>query len=120
MADRVQTGGTMQNRLIEMPTLIQKIRSDSDLLSGIRSRGADLLITMREALPNALTPGYQSDASKRLFVSYACEANGTLSIVMRDEGNRFNPIELLSLNEIREDKKRVIILIRSSMEEVQF
>jgi hypothetical protein len=47
---------------------------------------------MREALPSALTHGNQSDARKRFFVSYACEANEMLSIVIRNEGDGFYPI----------------------------
>ena len=62
MTDRVQTEVTLQIRLIKMPTLIQRLRSDSELLSGIRIRGADFLVAIREALPNALTHGNQSDA----------------------------------------------------------
>jgi hypothetical protein len=80
VTDRVQTEVTMQNRLIVMPALIWGLRSDSKLLSGIRSLGADLLIAMREALPNAPPHGYQSDASKRLFVSFASEANEMLLV----------------------------------------
>jgi anti-sigma regulatory factor (Ser/Thr protein kinase) len=60
---------------------------------------ADFLIAMREALANAVTHGNQSDGSKGVFVSYACEANETLSIVVRDEGNGFEPIHFLSPNE---------------------
>jgi hypothetical protein len=47
---------------------------------------------MREALPSAFTHGYQSDARKRFFVFYACEAKEMLSIVIRDVGDGFNPI----------------------------
>ena len=120
MTDSVQTEVTMESRLSEMPALIQRLRSDPELLSRIRGREGDFLIAMREALANAVTHGNQSDASKRVFVSYACEANETLSIVVRDEGNGFDPIHLLSPNEIREDQNRGISLIRSSMDEVQF
>ena len=120
MTDNVQTEVTMESRLGEMPALIQRLRSDPELLSRIRGREADFLIAMREALANAVTHGNHSDASKRVFVSYACEANETLSIVVRDEGNGFDPIHLLSPNEIREDQNRGISLIRSSMDEVQF
>ena len=120
MNDSVQTEVTMESRLSEMPALIQRLRSDPELLSRIRGREADFLIAMREALANAVTHGNQSDASKRVFVSYACEANETLSIVVRDQGNGFDPIDLLSPNEVWEDQKRGIFLIRSSMDEVQF
>jgi serine/threonine-protein kinase RsbW len=120
MTGSVQTEVTMESRLSEMPALIQTLRSDPELLSRIRGREADFLIAMREALANAITHGNQSDASKRVFVSYSCEANETLSIVVRDEGNGFDPIHVLSSNEIREDQKRGIFLIRSSMDEVQF
>ena len=120
MTDSVPTEVTMESRLSEMPALIQKLRSDRELLSRILGREADFLIAMREALANAVTHGNHSDASKRVFVSYACEASETLSIVVRDEGNGFDPIHLLSPNEIQEDQNRGISLIRSSMDEVQF
>jgi anti-sigma regulatory factor (Ser/Thr protein kinase) len=67
-----------------------------------------------------VTHGNHSNASKRVFVSYACETNETLSIAVRDEGDGFDPTHLLSPNEIREDQKRGIFLIRSSVDEVQF
>jgi serine/threonine-protein kinase RsbW len=120
MTDSVQTEVTMESRLSEMPALIQRLRSDPELLSRIRGREADFLIAMREALANAVTHGDQSDASKKVFVSYACEANETLSIMVRDEGNGFDPTHLLSPNEIEEDQRRGIFLIRSSMDEVHF
>jgi anti-sigma regulatory factor (Ser/Thr protein kinase) len=120
MTDNVQTEITMESRLSEMPALIQRLRSDSALLSRIRGREADFLIAMREALANAVTHGNHSNASKKVFVSYACEANETLSIAVRDEGDGFDPTHLLSPNEIREDQKRGIFLIRSSVDEVQF
>ena len=72
-------------------------------MSRIRGREADFLIAMREALANAVTHGNHSDASKRVFVSYVCEADGTLSIVVRDEGNGFDPIHLPASDESRED-----------------
>jgi anti-sigma regulatory factor (Ser/Thr protein kinase) len=120
MTDSVQIEVTMESRLSEMPALIQRLRSDPELLSRIRGREADFLIAMREALANAVTHGNHSDASKKVFVSYACEANETLSITVRDEGNGFDPTHLPSANEIREDQKRGMFLIRSSMDEVQF
>jgi len=120
MTDSVQTEITMESRLSEMPALIQRLRSDSALLSRIRGREADFVIAMREALANAVTHGNHSNASKRVFVSYACETNETLSIAVRDEGDGFDPTHLLSPNEIREDQKRGIFLIRSSVDEVQF
>jgi hypothetical protein len=98
VTDRVQTEVTMQNRLIEMPTLIQGLRSDSELLSGIRSRGADFLIAMREALPNALTHGYQSEDSKRVF-RLLC-LRGQRDVVDRDAGRRkWVQSNLISLTE---------------------
>jgi len=57
---------------------------------------------------------------KRVFVFSACEANETLSIVVLGEGNGFDPIHLLSPNEIWKGQKKVISLIRSSMDEVRF
>jgi anti-sigma regulatory factor (Ser/Thr protein kinase) len=120
MTGSVPTEITMASRLSEMPALIQRLRSDPELLSRIRGREADFMIAMMEALANAITHGNHNDASKTVFVSYTCEANETLSIMIRDEGNGFDPTLIPSPNEIREDQKRGIWLIRSSMDEVYF
>lgn len=120
MTDSVPTEITMASRLSEAPALIQRLQSDPELLSRIRGREADFLIAMMEALANAITHGNHSDASKMVLVSYTCDANGAVSIVVRDEGNGFDPMLIPSPNEIREDQKRGIWLIRSSMDEVYF
>jgi hypothetical protein len=75
------------------------------LLSGIRGRQADLPIARRAPLV-AFTHGNQYDASKSVFVFYACEANETLSIVMQAERDGFNPMHCPSPNEARENEKR--------------
>jgi hypothetical protein len=61
MTHSVQTELRMESRLSEMPALIQRLRSDPELLARIRGREADFLIAMREALANAVTHGNQSD-----------------------------------------------------------
>jgi hypothetical protein len=73
MTDSIQAEVAMGSRLSEIPALIQRLRSDSELLAPVRGREADFLIAMREARANGLAHDNQSDASKRVFVSCGCE-----------------------------------------------
>jgi anti-sigma regulatory factor (Ser/Thr protein kinase) len=46
---------------------------------------------MREALVNAVTHGNCHDTSRKVYVQYTCEPDDSLSILIRDEGDGFDP-----------------------------
>jgi anti-sigma regulatory factor (Ser/Thr protein kinase) len=75
---------------------------------------------MREALVNAVTHGNCHDTSRKVYVQYVCEADDSLSIVIRDEGAGFDPSSVPIPKDLGEDRRQGIHLMASCMDEVQF
>lgn len=78
---------------------------------------------LREALANAVLHGAKSDPSKRIFGSFICEPNGTVTIVVRDPGKGFDPRQVpdpLRRENLSSDHGRGIYLIRQLMDELHF
>jgi serine/threonine-protein kinase RsbW len=85
----------------------------------------DLAIALREALVNAILHGNQNDPSKRVVVACFCECeeNGGLLLVVRDEGQGFNPDEVpdpTGAEAIHSWDGRGIFLMRHFMDEVRY
>jgi anti-sigma regulatory factor (Ser/Thr protein kinase) len=120
MANQLPTEITMRSRLSEIAGVIERLRSDPELLSRINGREGAFLIAMREALVNAVTHGIHRDDSKQVYVQYTCEPDSPLSILIRDEGAGFDPNDVPIPKDIREDSIRGIHLMTSCMDEVQF
>ena len=109
----------MESRLSQISTMVEKLRSDPELRSRIEGREATFGIAISEALANAITHGNHSDPSRKVYVRCAFEPDA-LSIVIRDEGNGFNPVDITTPHDIDEDLNRGIRLMRSYMDEIQF
>jgi anti-sigma regulatory factor (Ser/Thr protein kinase) len=120
MTNQLHTEITMGSQLSEITTVIERLRSDPELLSRIHGREAAFLIAMREALVNAVTHGNRHDTSRKVYVQYACESDDSLSILIRDEGDGFDPSIVPIPKDMGEDSKRGIHLMASCMDEVQF
>ena len=120
MASELQTEITMRSQLGEIADLIERLRSDPELLSRIRGREAAFVIAMREALANAVTHGNRHDGFKTVYVQYLCEPDNSLSILIRDEGDGFDPSKVPVPKDMGQDTKRGIYLMTSYMDEVQF
>jgi two-component sensor histidine kinase len=120
MGSQLQTEIEMRSQLGEIADMIEKLRSDPDLLSRICGREAAFYIAMREALANAVTHGNRHDGFKRVYVQYTCEPDNTLSILVRDEGDGFDPNDVPIRKDMEEDSNRGIYLMTSCMDEVQF
>jgi anti-sigma regulatory factor (Ser/Thr protein kinase) len=120
MANQLHTEITMGSQLSEIAGVIERLRSDPELLSRINGREAPFLIAMREALVNAITHGNRHDTSRKVCVQYACESDDPLSILIRDEGDGFDPSIVPIPKDMGEDSKRGIHLMTSCMDEVQF
>ena len=110
----------MPSQLSESAAVIERLRSDPELLSRINGREGAFLIAMRKALVNAVTHGNRYDASRRVYVHYTCEPDDSLSIVIRDEGDGFDPNRVPVPKDLGEDTRRGIHLMTSYMDEVQF
>jgi serine/threonine-protein kinase RsbW len=120
MASGLHTEITMPSRLGEIAEVIERLRSDLEVLARICGREAAFLIAMREALANAVTHGNHHDGFKKVSVQYTCEPDNSLSILIRDEGDGFNPNDVPMPKDMGEDTKRGIYLMTSCMDEVQF
>ena len=81
-------------------------------------------VAVRESVINAVQHGNQNDRRKRVFIEFLSSAtNGSaeLTILVRDEGQGFDPSTLpdpLSPENILKPHGRGVFLIRSSMDEV--
>jgi anti-sigma regulatory factor (Ser/Thr protein kinase) len=120
MANQLPTEITMASRLSERATVMERLLSDPELRSRIDGREAAFQMSMWEALTNAVSHGNRHDASKKVYVQYTCEPDGSLSIVIRDEGDGFNPHDVPIPKDTGEDSRRGIHLMTSYMDEVQF
>jgi anti-sigma regulatory factor (Ser/Thr protein kinase) len=120
MANELRIEIAMRSQLGEISDVIERLRSDPELLSRIRGREAAFIIAMREALANAVTHGNRHDGFKTVYVQYACEPDNSLSILIRDEGDGFDPNDVRIPKDMGEDTRRGIYLMTSYMDEVQF
>jgi two-component sensor histidine kinase len=120
MASELQTEIAMRSQLGEIADVIERLRSDPEVLARICGREAAFLIAMREALTNAVTHGNRHNGFKKVYVQYTCEADNSLSILVRDEGDGFHPSEVPIPKDMGQDTGRGIYLMTSCMDEVQF
>ena len=120
MVNELRTEIAMRSQLGEIFDVIERLRSDPELVSRIRGREAAFVIAMREALANAVTHGNHHDGFKKVYVQYTCEPDNSLSILIRDEGDGFDSSDVPIPKDMGEDTRRGIYLMTSYMDEVQF
>jgi anti-sigma regulatory factor (Ser/Thr protein kinase) len=120
MANQLPTEILMRSQLSEIAAVIERLRSDPELLSRINGREGAFLVAIREALVNAVTHGNHHDDSRKVYVQYTCDPDDSVSIVIRDEGAGFDPKDIPGPKDIGEDSRRGIHLMTSCMDEVQF
>jgi serine/threonine-protein kinase RsbW len=110
----------MESRLGLIPAMIETLRSDPELRSRIDGREPAFYIATSEVLANAITHGNRNQPSKKVYVRWTCEPDGAVSLLVRDEGNGFNPGDIETPKDIGEDRNRGILLMRSCMDDIQF
>jgi serine/threonine-protein kinase RsbW len=110
----------IDSRLSLIPATIEKLRSNPELRSCLDGRNSAFYIATSEALANAIIHGNRNEPSKKVHVRWTCEPDGALSILIRDEGNGFNPGDIATPKDAGEDRNRGIPLMRSYMDDVQF
>jgi len=80
-------------------------------------------IALREALANAVLHGNRQDAEKKIQVNCRIQFGGEVSIVVKDEGDGFDPNKLpdpTAIVNIESEHGRGIYLMRALMDEVHF
>jgi len=80
-------------------------------------------MVLREALANAIVHGNHEDLHKKVRVCCACDAKRGMLIVVKDQGEGFDPSKIpspLARQSILSEHGRGIFLINLLMDEVQF
>ena len=80
-------------------------------------------IALREALANAVLHGNRQDAEKKIQVDCRIQFGGKVSIVVKDEGDGFDPNKVpdpTAIVNIESERGRGIYLMRALMDEVHF
>lgn len=83
----------------------------------------DVEIAFREALNNAVLHGNRCDPDLLVFVTCRCELGGTVSLIVRDEGEGFDPRSIpdaQSPEGVKSEHGRGIFLMKFYMDEVSF
>lgn len=78
---------------------------------------------LREALANAIVHGNHGDTNKKVRVSCGCDSAGGILIVIRDEGEGFDPVKVPSPligEQAASEHGRGIFLINMLMDETHF
>jgi len=84
---------------------------------------ADIEVSLREALLNAIIHGNRQDPGKAVFVAIRCSTGGETSITVRDEGEGFDPSAVPDRTAPENPistSGRGIYLMRALMDEVWF
>ena len=80
-------------------------------------------LALREALSNSMLHGNRLDARKLVHVLCCCESNKGVSIVVRDQGEGFDPKKVpnpLTIENLESEHGRGIHLMKPAMDEVSF
>src|SRR5260370_31011515 len=78
---------------------------------------------LRETLSNAMLHGNRADARKLVHVRCCCESGKGVSIVVRDQGQGFDPNRVpdpLAFNNLNSEHGRGLHLMKLAMDEVSF
>ncbi len=80
-------------------------------------------LALREALSNAILHGNRLDARKLIHVRCSCDCGSGLSVVVRDQGQGFDPDGVpdpLAFENLNSEHGRGIHLMKLAMDEVSF
>jgi serine/threonine-protein kinase RsbW len=89
----------------------------------VRGKEEFVEVALREALSNAMLHGNRLDARKLVHVRCCCESGKGVSIVVRDQGQGFDPHKVpdpLAVENLDAEHGRGIHLMRLAMDEVSF
>jgi len=84
---------------------------------------AEIDLALREALANAVIHGNRRDSSKKVRVFCRSAKNGTVDLIVRDEGRGFDPSSVadpLSAANVLSGHGRGVYLMKALMDEVRF
>ncbi len=113
----------MESRIEAISPLVEKLMHALKGTRCIPEQEFTVEMALREALANAVLHGNRQDPRKMVRVCCACEANRGILIVVKDEGEGFNPLKIpnpLVGENIHAEHGRGIYLLQLFMDEVRF
>jgi len=87
MKYRMLTISSNRNNILEVESYLKRLDFDFGFQS---EKYADILISLTEAVNNAITHGNKNDESKKVHI-HVREKNNGLAFCVTDEGGGFNP-----------------------------
>jgi serine/threonine-protein kinase RsbW len=121
-------GGFMSTLQFTMPSRVDAIEPMMQKLAPVISRDhpqaeAQIDLALREALANAVIHGNRQDSHKKVHVRCRSGRDGTVDLIVRDEGPGFDPDSLadpLHQANMLSGHGRGVYLMRAMMDEVRF
>ena len=110
-APYVELKDSLESNLAALTPFLSRLMRLIATFTPDKSAVADIEVSMREALLNAVIHGNQNDPHKRVYVTCRCEMLGDTSLAVRDEGTGFAHGTV---------EGRGICLMRALMDEVSF
>lgn len=109
--------------LDSVDAVIQRVTTKLDELGCLNGHSSEIDLALREALINAVKHGNQGNRNKRVELDCFQQQDGSILLVVRDEGPGFDPSHVpdpTAPDNIFRGSGRGILMIRSFMDDVQF
>jgi serine/threonine-protein kinase RsbW len=103
--------------------LLSRLTELIELAGCVPGKEIEVELALREALNNAVVHGNRMDPRKRVHVHCRCDLSNGVSIVVRDEGNGFDPNEVPDptiAEALYSNGRRGIFIMKHYMDEVSF
>jgi serine/threonine-protein kinase RsbW len=113
----------MPGRIQAISPLVERLIRLIEMSDYVAGEEAAVELALREALSNAVVHGNRMDANKWVQVRCRCELKKGVSIVVRDQGQGFDPSAVgdsLGAENLRAEHGRGIQLMKLAMDEVWF
>jgi serine/threonine-protein kinase RsbW len=106
-----------------IPPLADRLMHLIELAGCVPGKEIEVEMALREALNNAVVHGNRMDPGKKINVHCRCDPGNGVSIVVRDEGNGFDPSQVpypTPAQALYSSGKRGIYIMKFYMDEVTF
>lgn len=114
---------TMRSEIEAISPLVDRLMPLIRASHCVSGDDSDTEVALREALANAVLHGNKRDIHKKVLVSCRIRPGKGLSIVIRDEGNGFDPAKIpdpTAADNINSENGRGICLMKMFMDAVSF
>jgi serine/threonine-protein kinase RsbW len=114
---------TMRSEIDAVSELVDRLMPLIKISHCVRGDESEVEIAVREALANAVLHGNKQDVEKKVYISCFIRPGSDLSIVIRDEGDGFDPSAVpdpTAVENVNLETGRGIFLMNVCMDDVHF